>query len=192
MTGLSQGKGTIMDFTALFMGLLFAALIYLHIRQSDLIFQHDIKIAKILASILLCIVASRNCIPLRIRAELISEIGNHALVIDFISSAVAWVLIILIYWKILASCYIDAFFKKIGKPGQSLREKIKDIVLEAIQKDQRSPALKLFLKTRFEDPAIDSVRCECKDIIYAYTQLGNEDFPQEQLEKLKSLAEKLG
>ena len=49
-----------MGFSTIFTTLLFVVLIYLHVKQNSVIFQHDIKVAKILAMILLCILIIRS------------------------------------------------------------------------------------------------------------------------------------
>jgi hypothetical protein len=179
-----------MDFTTLFLGLLFAALLYLHIKQSDLIFQHDFKVAKTLAIILLFILAPKYWVLLWHIDTLKSEFGpDGVFVFSLLYITINWILMITIFWKILSGCYKDAFFKRIGKSGQSLHEKIKDILLEVIETKKDTHAFKLFLKTRFEDPLLNSIAQSCKKICCTRTAEGG--YSTEQLEKIKSLAEQL-
>jgi len=167
---------------------LVVTLIYLHVKQGHLIFQHDIKVAKKLTIILLCILALGG-IVVSLPFDCFSmKSARYGI---FLHSILFWTLSIIAFWKLLSGCYKDAFFQKTGRSGQSLREKVKDIILEAVQKNEQSEAFSLFLETRFADFDIESVRLTCKSICsWPEEPLGR--LSSDQIEKLKTVAGQLG
>ena len=178
-----------MEITVMIMGILLVALLYLHIKQSHLIFQHDIKVARALAVILLCVQGATN---LLLSVILLNRDPNAARFWIFCNAITVWTLMILIFWKILSACRKDTFFKKNSMPGQSLREKIIGIILEVVQKNQLTPDFKVFIETDFEDAVIESVRRECNLFAYYGPYDGEKYFSQRDLDKLKALAVQLG
>ncbi|MHC4552062.1 MAG: hypothetical protein ACYSUT_04745 [Planctomycetota bacterium] len=176
-----------MEFTVLFMVLMFATLIYLHIRQSDLIFQNDIKVAKTLSVILFFIVVGKSWVPAAKAHEPLQVFGV------FCIAATCWILMILIYWRILSACQKDAFLKKIGKPNQPLRDKIKELLLGIIELNHLTTEFIFFTETYFEDPAVNDISDECRKIATHYPKGGTtvENLAQEDIDKINSLIEQL-
>ena len=174
-----------MSVKVLLTGLLIATMLYIYVKQSRLMFQHDIKIARILVICLLVVAALENT-PLSWPLYYLRvDSTRFALSIYFIFF---WTLAILAFWKILAGCQKDAFFKIDGHAGQSLKEKVRDIILEAVEKNEETEEFRIFLKTHFSDEEVESVRKEC---IFTCRDrpIVNEHFAP--LEKLRVIAEQL-
>ena len=96
-----------MNFSTIFLTLVYIILAYLHIKQNPLILKHDIKVARIMSLVLLITIAIHNTIMLP--AEL-------AVIRTFVHAIIEWILMILIYWKILSCCYKDISSKTNNNP----------------------------------------------------------------------------
>ena len=90
-----------MEIKVMLVGILVSTLIYLYIKQSRLIFQNDIKIAKTLTVFLLCIMALEGT-PLSVPIFYANIKSTHYAV--SLHSILFWVMSILIFWRILLGC----------------------------------------------------------------------------------------
>jgi hypothetical protein len=175
---------------------LLVALVYLHVTQSSLIFQPDIKVAKTLAIIALVIQAVSIFIsPLFVMLagtavrnnRRLPASGSELVVFGLLFALVIWILVILAYAKFFAGCYKAAYFKKTESVAPFNRAKIYEILTDASEQKRVTPEFKMFLQVNHEDTLVEAVRCGCGNLAY----YSGAFVPAEQWEKLKDLAEKL-
>ena len=160
--------------------ILLITLIYLHIKQSDLIFQLDVKIAKVLSMIALLLIACSSYVSMVMTKGRVVELV-------FLYNCVIWLLVIIAYWRLLSGCCKVAFFNRIGSVEPGLRAKVRGILQQVRDKKQRTEELNNFLQVSFNDPLIEEIRCRCKEIFSVYDYRSEEDF-----EKIEHFVEMLG
>jgi len=165
----------------LLVSILLITLIYLHVKGSHLIFQRDVKIAKVLSLIVLVLAAGASFLGIAMsKSDILGFI--------FLYYGVIWVLLVIAYWKLFSGCYNDAWFKRHETVDSALREKARDILLEVVSKKQFTPEWKNFLKVNSNDPLIEKIRGRCKGI---YTGYADNPFREDGIEMLKNFAKQL-
>ncbi len=175
--------------------ILLSALIYLHIVQNRLIFQPDIKAAVKLALSVLVVHAVSICIsPLLVmmivsgarNSRRIEASANASLILGSLFTLAIWILIIFAYVKFFSGCRKAAFFKRARPVDLTVREKVRKILLDAIERKWSTPEYKMFTQVDHDDPLVESIRRECKNI-----NLEDYQSIDKQLEKLGELVDKL-
>jgi len=168
--------------------ILLITLIYLHVKASHLVFQRDVKFAKILTLVILALTAGASFL-----GPMLS--GSEAVDFAFIFNGVIWILIVIAYWKFLSGCYNDALFKRNETVESALRQKARDTLLEVVDKKKLTPEWKIFLKVTTSDALIEEVRCKCQQM---HPKESGEGigvsvgvFTEDDLEKLKNFVEQL-
>ena len=172
------------------------ALIYLHIKQSSMIFQRDIKtvINLLIASVIL--VVGTKLFTLLI-TMIVFSVNQHRMARSASIGALAfwpllydfsiWVIVVIAYAKFFSGLRKVAYFSKTDTVDLSLRKKIREILLETSEQKCMSQGFKMFLQTNHEDPLVEEIRSGCGSVGY-YSSL---QIPDKEWEKLKDFAEKL-
>ncbi|MBW8016516.1 MAG: hypothetical protein FVQ82_10035 [Planctomycetes bacterium] len=173
--------------------ILLIALVYLHITQNRLIFQWDVKVAGILTSIALVMLAISACVAPLFALAIASNARNGQLAADsagfmvfgLLFASAIWVIVVAAYFKFFAGCRKAAFFKLVESADPLLRTKVRGILLDVIERKWWTEESGMFIQVNHQDPLVEDVRCECEKMHqYGIISEGH-------LETLKGLAEKL-
>lgn len=161
--------------SGILIAVLLATLIFLHVTKNALIFQRNIRTAKVLAIIVLTMMAGTSSIVLLKEPLLLATYD-----------ATMWILLAVAYAKLLSGCYNVAFLEKTAFPDPVLRTKIRSILLNAIDKDWATPEYKKFVTGNYGDPLVEAIRSECEKLNLIRSYLSEKD-----AEILRGFAEKL-
>ena len=174
---------------------LLIALVYLHIKQSSMIFQRDIKISINLLIAALILVVGARLFTLLITMVVFST-NQHRMARSASTGALAfwpllydffiWILVVIAYAKFFSGVRKVAYFKKTESVDPLLRAKVRKILLKFIEEKWQTEEYGIFLQVRHEDPVVESIRSECSRMYFVDGQKS-----EEQIEKLKGFAEKL-
>lgn len=159
--------------------ILLIALVYLHIKRDHLIFQPDIKLAKIILIIAVAVTYIGNA------AAMLMNSGDARQFIPWCDLAV-WGLVIFSYWKFFAGCRKFAYLKKVDSADPLLRAKVRGLLIDVIDKGEWTSASKMVFQVSHEDPLVESISRQCERMYYP-----NYALTEKELEKLKGFAEKL-
>ena len=178
-----------MDITSILTGVIVLTLLYLHVKQSHLIFVHDIKLAKNITLVLLGLMAVGSSIlaamlakPTNIKQDTIEAL----MILQFLVRIANWGIIIYLLWLIMAGCYKDSYWKQIDEPGQNMRDKVKGVLLDVIERNIQTDDFVMLTRTRFDEPDLEKIRERCKMLYY-----GPDKFSDSSLEKLRDMVEML-
>jgi len=167
----------------LLISILLLALIYLHFKGSDLIFQSDIKVVKVLSIIVLALMG--------IFSDLVVELsGGELAEIVLICRTLIWFLIVIAYCKLFSGCYKYISFNRVGSADPAIRVKVRGILQDVLDKQELSAEWDSFLKASSSDPLVEEIRCGCKRF-WQMQSSGEKLFEKEDFDKLKEYIEKL-
>ena len=171
------------------------SLAYVHVRQGPLVLQRNVRTARILLLVVLILqviawaVGAFSALGV-IKQGLVTGPAHKVLtlkmVLGVLFQVVIWVLVIVGFWKLLAGCYDHALIRRVEKPDQTLRQKIRETLLEAAEKGVPTKEVDMFVASSFEDPLLESVRGRCESLLVYYP------LSQKDAEKLREVAEELG